>query len=304
MRDPKVTLTSLEEDLRNIGLLEESADEELESDEDLEESDEDLDLELEEDEDLEEGRIRRALRGGKVVTQKRTSAKERRKAKMYRKSGKGKAAMRKRARKLRKPSEKRKLLRKALKAKRKGTRQESVEVVENNEFQTVSSLLEDVQNIVSSLDEQEREQLDDAVKAFANVAIISEMLSDFFGDSTELVEDVELTDDLAEMAQLFSTQAEVAAEIAESLNEGELEEGFDYEDAFQHQLDSLIEGLSLYADMTEDEDELEESEEGLLEGDDEDDDDDDDEDDDDDMEESVSTRDKMSAILEGMKRGN
>lgn len=249
MRNPKVReLTSLEEDFKNIGILDEEDDASTEV---VEDGEEELD---------EARRIRRQFRGGKVITTKRTGAKERRKARMWRRSSKGKAALRKRKRKMRKASEKRKLKRKEMRAKKRGTREESLERVNN--------ILEDVQSIVSSLDEADgsAQQLENAIKAFANVAIISEMLANFFSEGVELVESAELSDELAEAAIYFAEQAEQAAFLATALEEGtELDEDLDVDALFQEQMDSLVEGLEFYADMTEDE-EVVEDEEELDEG--------------------------------------
>ena len=292
MRNPKRQLTTLEEDFRNIGILEEddSSDEVVEDDltddeditDDLEDFTEEeleqlaallgleegselteddlveLALAIENGEDLEEG-FKKIFKGGKLQKVKKMVGKALAKARRYMKSGKGKAAARrakkKRAKKMKKASFKKRLKKQKMKAIRMGSRKESVE---SND---VASILEDVQNIVASLTEDENDvQLENAIKAFANVAIISEMLSDFFAEGVELAEDdEELSEELADAAQFFQEQAERSAEVATALDEGNLEEAFDedfdLDEMFQECMDSLVEGLEFYADLSEEEDE-------------------------------------------------
>lgn len=294
MRNPKVRdLTSLEEDFKNIGILEESDDSEGgkkgkrpegETPREPRERDAHQDRDNRDhrdvphpddgdDEGLAEARIRRQFRGGKVINTKRSSAKKRRQARMWRRSSGGKKSARARKRTMRKPSMKRLMKRKMLRAKKRGTRHES--------FDQVNNLLEDVQNIVSALGDKPSKDthLENAVKAFANVAIISEMLADFFSEGVELVEDKELSEELADAASFFAEQAERAAEIATKLDSGSLSEDIDVDTLFQEQMDSLVEGLEFYADMTEDDDEedLEETK-GKSQPDDEDEDSDEDSD--------------------------
>jgi len=122
----------------------------------------------------------------------------------------------------------------------------------------LTNLLEDVQDIVSHLDENNGEA---SIKSFANIAIISEMLGEFFGllAENEDAQELDLTEELAGAADLFNGMAEDAAAIATALHEGvEDDESAptyeEIEEAFQRHMDALIDGLELYADLTEDED--------------------------------------------------
>jgi RNA polymerase primary sigma factor len=237
MRDPrdKVVLTSLEEDFKNIGIIKESKEVEVDDNEDA---------------DLEEGR-RRASGGRKSIRTKRMKSGDKAKAR---------ASYRKRKSKIKKQRKKRgrtsrgKKLKKLAKAMAKKTESTSLTATDR-----INSILEDVRDIVSSVNEDDssKQDLDNAIKSFANVAIISEMLATFFSESIELVEsEGELSDELTDAADYFQEQAEQAAFLATALDEGaELDEDIDVDELFQEFMGALVEGLDLYADLTEDEDE-------------------------------------------------
>jgi type IV secretory pathway VirJ component len=265
MRDPrdKVVLSTLEEDFKNIGIIEESK----ESDEVVENDEVEVD---DTDSDLEEGR-RRAAGGRKSVKTKRMSAGAKSKARSSYRKRKSKI---KKARKKRGRTSRGKKLAKLAKAMAK---KESVELASSDR---INSILEDVRDIVASVNEDDNstQDLDNAIKSLANVAIISEMLANYFAESVELLEDEgELSTELSEAAAYFQEQAEQAAFLATALDEGtELDEDFDVDEIFEEFMSALVEGLDLYADLTEDEDEedldedededeLEEDEEDLEE---------------------------------------
>jgi len=271
MRDPrdKVVLTSLQEDFKAIGIIAESEEVEVE--------------ETEEDAELEEGR-RRAAGGRKMVRTKKMKSGDKAKARASYRRRKGKIA--KRRKKLSKTSRGKKLAKLAMAMSHK----ESVQVSSSDR---INSILEDVKDIVSSVNESDSSQdLDNAIKSFANVAIISEMLANFFAESVELVEsNEELSSELTDAAEYFQEQAEQAAYLATLLDEGgELDEDVDVDALFQEHMNALVEGLELYADLTEDEDEDDE---------DEDDDSDLEEDEDEDELEEMSAVDRMRALMSG-----
>jgi len=268
MRNPrdKYNLQSLEEDFKNIGILEE--DDTSEEVEVVEDEDAELELSSEEEDDLEEGK-RRAAGGKKMVRTKRMKSGDKAKARQ---------SYRRRKSKIKKARKKRGRSARGKKLARLAKRLAAKESVELTNSDRINSILEDVQDIVSSVNAPEvtedTQALENAIKSFANVAIISEMLSDFFAEAVELVEeDQELSEELADAAHYFQEQAEAAAYLATSLDEGsDLDEDLDVDELFQEQMNSLVDGLEFYADLTED-DEDGEGEEVLEMDDDEDEDD-------------------------------
>ena len=116
-----------------------------------------------------------------------------------------------------------------------------------------------MQSIISTIDE---DKVENAVKSFANVAIIAEMLSKIFSSVVEEFEGDE-AQELGEAAEFFGKLAEEAAGIATMLNEGvdedtpedEVPTYEDIEAKFQEHMEAVIDGLELYADLTEEEDE-------------------------------------------------
>jgi hypothetical protein len=234
MRHP-VIITSLEEDFRAIGILPKEEKPASTEDEPLEE------------------RTRKRRKAGKRGMEKvkvgttsqrrdwRMAARRRKsKIKAYRKSARGRAA------------------------RRKAKKFESSETMESTSVR-INSLLEDVQDIISTVDD---ESIENATKSFANVAIISEMLARVFEAVMDEFEE-EDAQELGEAAEFFAELAEEAASIATLLHEGvdedtpedEIPTYEDIEAKFQEHMDALIDGLELYADITEDEDEDEEIEE-------------------------------------------
>jgi hypothetical protein len=127
-----------------------------------------------------------------------------------------------------------------------------------------ASLIEEVNAIMESIDDSHRNE---AVKAFANVGIIAEMLHMGFAEFAEAYED----EDLGATSAALSELSENAADIAAALEEGEEIEREALETEFRAQMEALVNGLDLYSDVVE-------SDAELAEGEDEDDDDDDDDD--------------------------
>ena len=125
---------------------------------------------------------------------------------------------------------------------------------EPTKLDQVAGLIEDVNNIMESIDTSRRS---DALRAFANSAIISEMLARGFASFAESYED----GDLAGAAEAFATLSEDAAAIAHALEEGEEIDGEQLENEFRAQMDALMDGLDLYSDVVEADSELEEEEE-------------------------------------------
>lgn len=268
MRHP-VIITSLEEDFRNIGILPKeekpaAADPEaLAEDTDPEDTEgvsaEELAAALEgveiSEDNLEEiaRRIKAIIRGGKRVKVKHhATAAERMKSKKARKSAAGRKSARKAAKK-----------RKSTKGKKhaglvsKWRKRFGLE--DSPAASRIANILEDVQEIISTVDE---DNVENAVKSFANVAIISEMLSRVFEAVKADFEDEEGAKELGEAAEFFGELAEEAAGLATLLHEGvdedtpedEIPSYEDIEARFQEHMDALIEGLELYADLTEEDD--------------------------------------------------
>lgn len=162
-------------------------------------------------------------------------------------------------------------------------------------FDKVTSLIEDVNTIMESIDDRRRH---DAVKAFANTSIIADMLSRGFAQFAESYESAEL----GNTAEAFGQLSKDAALVAEALEEGEEIEAEALQSEFRDQMNGLIEGLDLYSDIIEsevdeataveddeegDEDDDKDDEKKSKKSDDDDDDKDDEKDEDDDQEEAV-----------------
>jgi len=235
LRHP-VLITTLEEDFRKIGLLQEAAPA---AEADVQEDD------LEEDED---GDIEEAGRKQHGKTTKKMSAAARRKQKKYRKSGAGKAGLRKAAKLRKKPGWKRKQAKKTKIAKRRGWQESSADSSPD-----IASLLADVQDIVSSFGKSEVSE--EAVQSFANMAIIAEMLSNFFESVASDGDDSEIMEALSEAAATFTELAENAADHARALHQGVLQEDDEeLNEVFSEYMGILLDGLELYSDLTEDDD--------------------------------------------------
>ena len=140
---------------------------------------------------------------------------------------------------------------------RRSSRTSLKESTHSGRLDKVAAMMEDVNSIMESIDNTRKE---DAVRAFANAAIISEMLSKGFEHFAVEYDDK----DFQETAQAFSTMSEDAAAVAHALEEGEEIDGEALQNEFRAQMDGLMEGLDLYSDIIEADSEIEE-EEGLDE---------------------------------------
>lgn len=242
MRHP-VIITSLEEDFRAIGILpkEEAKQPEPEAPE-----------ETPEGEELGEGK-RRAAWGRKMVKTRKMRGKKKISSERYERTHR---SQRKKARLKRE---------KKMAVQRRELTLKNLNTDVDTTTARINSLLDDVQDIISTVDD---ESIENAVKSFANVAIISEMLARVFEAVKDEFEDDDAKE-LGEAAEFFGELAEEAASIATMLHEGVDEDTPDdevptYEDIeakFQEHMDALIDGLELYADITEDEDEEDPTEE-------------------------------------------
>lgn len=232
-----VVITSLEEDFKKIGLISETTE--------SVEGEEGADGDEGEGEGIEEGaRILRRLGKGirRLLRTKRTppSVKAKSRRRYARTKTKVKMA-RKRA--MRKPV-KRRRAKWAAQQRAKRAKKEGAE-------SPIANLIEEVQDIVSSIDAPKG--TDDAIKSFANIAIISDLLANTFNEWSETLDesysDQETYDILAEAAESLADLAEAAAEVASALKEGLTIEGEEtVEDLFKEYMEDMLEGMELYND--------------------------------------------------------
>lgn len=232
-----VVITSLEEDFKKIGLISENQSETVE------ESDgaEGADGSEAEGEEMDEARILKRLGKGmrRLVRTKRTPPSQKAKSRRAYRAKKAKIKMARR-KAMRNPKKRRRAKwAAAMRAKRQK------EGTEN----PIANLIEEVQDIVSSLDTAKNT---DAIKSFANIAIIADMLSNQFNEWSENLDesysDQDTYDTLAEYAESLADLAEAAAEVASSLKEGltiESEET-SLEDLFKEYMADMLEGMEVY----------------------------------------------------------
>jgi hypothetical protein len=227
-----VVITTLEEDFKKIGLIAESKSQTEDTDDGAEDGAEGLD----------ETRImRRTVAGGrKLARTKRTPVAKKMKSKRYYRKAKNILKL-KRKKKMRKPVVRRraKLLRKrAAKRRHEGT-----------ESSPIANLIEEVADIVASIESAPKT---DAIKSFANIAIISDLLANTFNEwsenLTEETSDQETFDTLVDAAESLADLAEAAAEIATALKEGSDIDGDEgeLETLFKEYMEDLLEGMDLY----------------------------------------------------------
>lgn len=125
----------------------------------------------------------------------------------------------------------------------------------------IDSLIEDARALVSGLSESEDPsfKISDAVKAYANVAVISSRLAEQFA---EFVENTELSEAVSEagceLSDVFASLAEDAADSAVELSqvtEATVEDldADAVQSDFKEVMESLIQGLETYRELTEDE---------------------------------------------------
>lgn len=252
-----IVMTTLEEDFKKIGLIAEksakveAAEENEQLDEQVEETEQETDEVAEEDgaedgEELDEaGRRRRVTIAGsrRLGTTKRTPMAKRMKSKRsYRKKKMKIKLSRRKA--MRSPRRRR---RAKLLAKRASQRRGE----SNNS--PISNLIEEVQSIVAQTEGNTHAE---AMKGFANIAIISDLLSTTFvewAEADDVVEDQDTYDTLIEFAETLSDLAEAASEMASGLNEGkEPEEGSpSIEELFKEYMADMLEGMEIYNSIAE-----------------------------------------------------
>jgi len=281
-----IVITTLEEDFKKIGILVEKTETAPEVEAEVKpvaEEDEEY-IEGQENmtaDELEEARVKRRV-GRKGRTAKATKRTPPRLKMKSRRNYRKKKAKIKLARKKAKRNP-----RKARRAKVLAVRRARLH--QGND--TISNLIEEVQDIVSSLNGGQ----EDAVKSFANIAIIADMLANTFTEWTndineseeELEEGDETLDILATSATELADLAEAAAEIASGLKAGsnlDIDGGVTLEELFREYMSSMLEGMDLYNEATK-KTETDDSDEDDADGD-SDKEEDDDEDEDDDKEEA------------------
>jgi len=115
-------------------------------------------------------------------------------------------------------------------------------------LERVANMVEEVGNIVGTIGERKDTEI---VRGFANVALIADIMSRGFQAIGKDVDEEELV----KLGEAFADMAEDAASIAEGLDAGDLEIDEEVEAAFKADMDDLLNGLELYADLTEDDEE-------------------------------------------------
>lgn len=139
----------------------------------------------------------------------------------------------------------------------------------------VATLMESVKDLLTQVRDGETEvkkapEMAEAVKTFANLAIISEMLADAFMAFAEDADSFELSKfeivALQEMAATYAQVAEDCAEIAETLDKGTLaeEDKEGVEEAFKAHMQTVLDGIEAFADLTEDDDNEEGDDEDMC----------------------------------------
>jgi hypothetical protein len=212
MKTP-IVITTLEEDFKKIGLIKATP---------LAES---RVAPAETEELAEKNTAKRhatVTRGGKKIRTKKMDPAAKRAQKKRRKGGKFKAWVKKYARKLKKFAKK--IAKRAAKAVRMGTRKESVEA---------------------------RVDLAEALKAHANLAIISENLSKYFASVAEDAEAEGLgeAEVFAFLSEYLGETAEQVASVATSLNEGTEFDAENLNESFADTLGVVLDVVDLHEEM-------------------------------------------------------
>ena len=265
-RHPAINTTA-EQDFQALGLMHESNERPISSRKKrLVEADE---SEGTTDETLDEVSMKRTKRANSTQRRMWRKAKKKPKAKM---------AARKHNRKSSVQRMRKKHLKKATALRHGGAARAHTRLQFSND--TVSNMLESSQRILSSLDE---EKSGNAIKAFAHMAILAEMLKRSLAYIAEDIHNQDADEDVSDLlnaAEVYAKIAEEAATIAKALKEGDDsvdEEGM--ADYFRESMAEVMNGLEFYSSITEEEDEDDDSDS---------DDDASDDDDDDDGEDEVS----------------
>lgn len=108
----------------------------------------------------------------------------------------------------------------------------------------VANMVEEVGGILDTIGERQNREF---VKGFANIALISDTMSRGFEALGREIDEGELTD----LGKQFAELAEQSAKIAEALEAEEIELDEELESAFKSDMDDLLSGLEIYADLTE-----------------------------------------------------
>lgn len=134
--------------------------------------------------------------------------------------------------------------------------------------QRVANLMEEVQEIVTSIESNNQEEV---IKAYANAALVADSLADKFlamGEAiAEAVDDENISEEessaiegLADLSEQFEAVAEEAAESAEALFEcaekgvfNEEVETDKVEEHFKGLMGKVLDGCDIYSSLTEDE---------------------------------------------------
>lgn len=128
----------------------------------------------------------------------------------------------------------------------------------------VSNLLESVNEIVAGID---KSSTSEAVRSFASMALIADMLGRGFSQLSRKFEDRSL----ARVARGYGALAEQAADAADELEkgeeEGDLPDEDDVKETFRRQMGRILDGIDLFADMTTGTEEPEEEGEEEPDGD-------------------------------------
>lgn len=162
--------------------------------------------------------------------------------------------------------------------------------------QRSADLLQDVYGILEGIDQSHRSE---AAKAFANVAIIAEMLKGGFEQYAETYEDEEL----GNAAEALNRLSEDAAEVARLIESDEELDDDAVDTEFRTEMEALMTGLELYTDIVDQDSNVEaevQAEADDDEEDDKDDDKDDDSKDDDDGDDEKSSK-KPAFLMKNKK---
>lgn len=131
----------------------------------------------------------------------------------------------------------------------------------------VSNLIEEVQEIVAAIEGDSKQE---AVKSFANMALIANELAENFAcacDNFEVVDEDDEEIDLCGGAKHFESLAAEAARVAEGLK-ASIDEGVEFDgtaqevsEMFAAMMKDVLEGTELFGELSEDSDDAEETDE-------------------------------------------
>lgn len=201
-----------------------------------------------------------ATEGLKLLRKKRPTGKlrmQRRKQKMLRRRNKGKLKLK--AKRFRRSARGKRFLQKYKRAVKRfhGHAPKGKRISLKMGLDRVADMLEDVKEIVTALDSDAKQE---TIKSFANLAIISSKLAENYAcacRNLEVEDEEEEEIDLCGGAEHFEALANSAANLAEALQTS-MQEGTEFEgtseevnDTFQVMLADVLEGLDVFADLSE-----------------------------------------------------